>query len=104
MIYEYALEPALLSNWQNFRYFAEKFGVSKGRLISRYPRTWQRLVLESLASCGVIERKRIEEGLIILKRHMLSRHHEWTEQLDWLSNAETEHAKRPFHAVIAALN
>ena len=104
MIYEYALEPGLLNNWQNFRYFAEKFGVPKGRLISRYPRKWERLVLESLVSCGVIERKRIEEGLVNLKRHILPRHHEWNRQLDWLSNAEIEHGKRPFHGVVAGAN
>jgi hypothetical protein len=28
MLYEYALEPALLNNWKDFRYFTEKFGVS----------------------------------------------------------------------------
>jgi hypothetical protein len=104
MIYEYALEPSLLSNWQDFRYFTEKFGVPKGRLISRYPNKWERMVLESLANCGVIERKRIEEALVNLKRNLLSRHHEWNNQLDWLSNAEAEHAKRPFHAVIAGSN
>jgi hypothetical protein len=104
MIYEYALEPALLSNWKDFRYFTEKFGVPNGRLISRYPKRWERMVLESLANCGVIERKRIEEDLVNLKRRILPRHHEWNEQLDWLTNAETEHGKRPFHAVIAASN
>ncbi len=104
MIYEYALEPVLLNNWKDFRYFAEKFGVPKGRLISRYPRKWERMVLASLTGCGEIERKTIEEALVNLKRYLLPRHHEWRDETDWLSNAETEHTKRPFHAVIAAAN
>lgn len=63
MLYEYALEPALLNNWKDFRYFAEKFGVSRGRMIARYPKRWKRLVYEPPANGGEIERKRIEEGL-----------------------------------------
>ena len=62
MLYEYALEPDLLNNWKDFRYFTEKFGVSRGRLLSPFPKRWKRLVYESLANCGEIERKRIEEG------------------------------------------
>jgi hypothetical protein len=64
MLHEYALEPALLDNWKDFRYFTEKFCVSRGRMIARYPKRWKRLVYESLSNCGEIERKRIEEGLI----------------------------------------
>ena len=104
MIYEYALEPSLLSNWQYFRYFTEKFGVPKGRLISRFPKRWERMVLESLAGCGEVEKARIVESLVRIQKQVLSRHHEWNNQLDWLSNAETEHGKRPFHAVVAASN
>ena len=63
MLYEYARRADLLSNWKDFRYFTEKFGVSRGRLLSRFPKRWKRLVYESLANCGEIERKRIEEGL-----------------------------------------
>ncbi len=104
MIYEYALEPVLLSNWKDFRYFTEKFGVPKGRLISRFPRRWERMVLDSLSGCGDVEKARIVESLVGIQKQILSRHHEWNNQLDWLSNAETEHGKRPFHAVLAASN
>jgi hypothetical protein len=104
MIYEYALEPALLNNWKDFRYFAENFGVPKGRLISRYPRHWKRMVYESLAACGEIDRKRIEEGLLKLDDRLMKRSGSWNQQLDWLSNAEAEHAQRAFHAVVAGSN
>lgn len=105
MIYEYALEPSLLNNWKDFRYFTEKFGVSHGRLISRYPKRWKKLVYESLSSCGEVDRKRIEEGLQRLDGKILVRlHGGWDIQQDWLSNAEAEHHRKPFHAVLASAN
>jgi hypothetical protein len=104
MLYEYALEPTLLNNWEDFRYFAEKFGVSRGHMISRYPKRWKRMVYESLSNCGEIERKRIEEGLSRLDDRLLTRHYEWNPRQDWLTNAEMEHLQRPFHAILARTN
>jgi len=51
MLYEFAVEPTCLDNWQTFRYLIEQFGVSHGRLISRFPKDWIRLVIEH-CSCG----------------------------------------------------
>jgi hypothetical protein len=104
MLCEYAVEPALLNNWKDFRYFIEKFGVTQGRLISRYPKRWKKMVYESLTGCGEIERKRIEDRLQTLDDRMLKRQHEWAPQLDWLTNAETEHSRRPFRAILAKTN
>lgn len=104
MIKEYGLEPILLNSWQNFRYFVEKFGVSQGRLISRYPKRWKKLVYESLAGCRDLERKRIEEGLASINDKLMARSADWDDQLGWLANALDEHAKRPFHAIIARAN
>jgi hypothetical protein len=103
MLYEFALEPSLLNGWQIFRYFMGKFGVDQGRLISRYPRRWEKMVLDAL-SCGPVEKARIEESLRRGKNRLLSRYHEWQEMLPWLTNAEEEHSKRPFHAIVAAAN
>jgi hypothetical protein len=103
MLHEFALEPSLLNNWPNVRYFMGKFGVDQGRLISRYPKRWERLVLDGL-SCGPVERARIEEVLRRGKGRLLPRFHEWRDGVPWLLNAEEEHSKRPFHAIIAATN
>lgn len=103
MLHEFALEPTLLGTWQNVRYFMGKFGVDQGRLISRYPKRWERLVLEGL-SCGPVEKARIEEALRRAKNRLLPRFHEWRESASWLVNAKEEHSKRPFHAIIAAAN
>jgi hypothetical protein len=103
MICEFALEPSLLSNWRDFRFFVDHFGISHGRLISRYPKRWKRLVYESLAGCGDIERKKIEERLSTIDDRIYKRQNcTWTDGQQWLANAEAEHQRLPFHAIIAA--
>lgn len=104
MINEYALEPSLLNNWKDFRYFVEKFGISQGRLISKYPKRWKRLVYDSLSGCAEIERKRIEEQLCTIDARLLARACDFDLALDWETNAEKEHLNRPFHAIIAKNN
>ena len=104
MLYEYALEPTLISNWKDFRYFTEKFSVAQGRLIARYPKRWKKMVYEALTHCGEIERKRIEDRLQTIDDRMMKRQGGWNSQLDWLPNAEVEHARRPFHAILAKTN
>lgn len=104
MIKEFALEPSLLNNWKDFRYFVEKFGIPQGRLISKYPKRWKRLVYDSLSGCAEIERKRIEEQLSSIDTRLISRTHEFDPLLDWGTNAENEHLIRPFHAIIAKNN
>ena len=104
MLYEYALEPELINNWKDFRYFTEKFGVSKCRLISRYPKRWKKMVYDNLYTCGEIERKRIEEKLRLIDDRFLIRQHEWDNEENWLSNAMKEHNRRPFRAILAKTN
>lgn len=104
MINEYALEPSLLNNWKDYRYFVEQFGISKGRLISRYPKPWKRMVYEALAGIGDREKKQIEEALRHIDDRMVARIHEWIPSMSWLANAEAEHRRRPFHAIIARDN
>lgn len=104
MIHEFALEPQLLASWESFRYLTEKFGVSQGRLISRYPKRWKGQVYEALAACGEIERKRIEVKLQEIDAKLISRFHEWNDGIEWLANAEREHLQRPFRAIVARDN
>jgi hypothetical protein len=73
MIHEYAVDPALLNNWERFRYLTEKFGVCRGRLISRFPKRWKAMVYDGLSSVGEIERKKIEIYLQRIDEKMLAR-------------------------------
>lgn len=104
MLYEYAVEPELLNTWERFRYFIEKFGVSQGRFISRYPKAWKRMVYQSLAGCSDMEKKRIEERLRQIDARLLRRQGTYDPNLAWLENAERECASAPFQAIIAASN
>ncbi len=105
MLYEYALEPSLLSSWSDFRFFISQFGFDQGRLISRFPKKWKRMVYESLGNCKDIERARIEEALRRIDNRMVPRQaNSWDVALDWLGNAETEHSVRQFRAIIAETN
>lgn len=101
MIYEYALDPGLLNSWERWRYLTEKFSVSQGRLISRYPKRWKKMVYEALDACTELEKLRIVEKLKSIDDRMISRFHEWADNGDWLTNAESENANRPFHAIVA---
>ncbi|HEX3771859.1 MAG TPA: hypothetical protein VHV30_13375 [Polyangiaceae bacterium] len=105
MLYEFAVEPAVLSSWQRVRYFLDGFGPSKGRLLAEYPKRWKRMVYEALATSGVrpVEKARIEERLRSLDKSVLvSRQGAvFDPARPWLKNAEQEHARQPFRAIIA---
>ena len=104
MLAEFALEPTLLHNWDRFQRFVGLFGMAQGRLISRFPRKWQEMVLASV-TCGPVEKQRITEALVrATKSVLLPREHDWNAALPWLENAVAEHAKRPFDAILAGRN
>jgi len=106
MIHEYALDPDLLANWQNFRYFIDNFGISKGRLIAKFPGKWERAVHDSIraSACGDIEKARLQEKLRRLDKRVfrLRDCSGWTNALDWLQNCLAEHQKSSFTAIIAS--
>lgn len=113
MIHEYALEPELVASWHDrmfFRFFIEQFGFGTGRVVSRYPKRWRRLVWNAFqaafgAAAGEIERKRVEEMLARLTAPEVRRPgYVWDEARGWLENAERENDRRPFHAIVARDN
>ena len=108
MIYEYALEPELVVTWVDrraARYFIEEFGLGQPRIVSRYPKRWKRLVWESFASDNDIERARMTELIERLSETMVKRRDgQWNPDAGWIANAEDEHARIPFHAILARSN
>lgn len=102
MLYEYAVEPQVLSTWADFRYFADRFGNGHGRLISKYPESWPRLVWEACVESSPLNRRRIEEGLKILRNRLLKTKRDYDERIGWLENTEQAHKSEPFHAIIAS--
>lgn len=107
MIKEFALDPEVLATWQSFRYFVEKFGVSKGRLIAEFPRTWKRLVYEAAQrTAKPVELARIVERLRQVSNHVLLRKGRpgGDPRMTWLDNALVEHLRDPFAGIIAVDN
>ena len=106
MLDEYAVEPEAIGlSWSDFRYVIEKFGFDHGRLISRFPHQWFNLVLEVAKALPDVERKRVTVGLERAKRCVIDTRRPYNPRLaSWLENAITEHARLPFHAIIAKTN
>jgi hypothetical protein len=104
MIKEYALDPNLLESWERVRYYCEMFGYDKGRLISEYPRKWKKMVWASVSTAMPVERKRIEEFLSRMDSRLIRRNRTYDGNLAWLTNAEREHQRQPFAAILAVEN
>jgi hypothetical protein len=108
MIYEYALDPALLNNWKDVRFFKDSCGIGMGRLISEYPHKWERHVFEviRLSTAGDVEKKRMKEALRNIMKYKTYRRTTtaWDDGMDWLSNALKVHGSKPFRAIVAGVD
>lgn len=104
MIYEFAVEPTALGSWNNFRYIVDQFGIDHGRLISRFPGMWKKMVYEACSNCKEVERKRIEEKLKGIDSKLLRNNRIYDADKDWLTNAENQQLTNPFRAIIASNN
>jgi hypothetical protein len=105
--YEYGVEPQTIgADWPTFKYWIEKFGFDRGRLISQYPKRWFREVHEAGQNLKPIERSRITEALKQAKKNKIIRCNRPYDPNsgDWLYNALTDHQRRPFHAIVAKNN
>lgn len=105
MIYEYALEPEMVAQWgsrENYRFFSREFKIGNGRLVSRYPKSWQRKVLDAFNGKTPMERKRLVELLASIKTVMVKRKNiYWDDtKISWVDNASCENKRYPFHAII----
>ncbi len=103
MLKEFALEPEAIATWANFKDLIEKFGVSKGRVIARFPHKWRQAVFRAAQEqARDVERTRIVEkllrleGLVLLDRNRPS----GDGTLPWLDRALLEHDRLPFDGII----
>lgn len=106
MLHEYAVDPkAIGSSWETFRYLIEKFGLDRGRLISRLPKKWEKKVVQAAKEAGVpevklasiVERLRSTRKLRVVD---FGRDYDWDKS--WIENAIREHAIRTFRAIVCA--
>lgn len=106
MIYEYALEPDLLTSGEACEFLASNFGIPRGRLVSQFPEHWEALVYAAVADALPVEKLRITEALSRLAARVFVRTHDWDDAADgdWLDKAREEHGRRPFRAILATRN
>lgn len=108
MIKEFALEPGVLATWESFRYYIEKFGVSQGRVISRFPKDWKRLVYEAAQKVlkGTKQLAQLEVRLKAIGDDILlnSGRPGGDATKTWLERAIAENARQPFAGIIASSN
>lgn len=100
MIHEFAVDPDALAGWQNFRYLVEKFGVANGRLISRFPKEWKRMVYQACEACPDIEKKRIVVALEQIDEKLLAAGRSYDRTKEWIPNALRSHDEEPFQGII----
>lgn len=103
MLYEYAIEPRALTNWKDFRYVIEQFGISQGRLVSDFPKGWPEKIIKCCNSFSFVQKKIMEIELIRIKKHALIQNgRSYDITMEWLENALAQHNKvKPFRAIIA---
>lgn len=111
MIYEFALEPALVARWHDrkeYLFFDEKFGLRSRRIVSAYPKNWKKMIWEIFesgpASDNQNARMRMTEMIQFIWQNAIRRPSTFPEISVWLEKAEAEHAERPFRAIIATEN
>jgi len=101
MLHEYAVDPACLKEWETFRNLLEKFGIPYGRLISRFPKDWMRIVDETCNSFTFLQRRMMAEELTRIKKQALIRSGRlYDGNKLWKENAVEQHSNKPFHAII----
>lgn len=106
MLAEYALEPEAICRWESFRYFVDAFKMGAGRLIAEFPANWKRLVYDGLADCPDREKHRIIERLASIPAHIFAPRPaaSYDASKPWLENAEAEHKRLRFWAILARDN
>lgn len=110
MIYEFAVDPHILTRWETYDRIVNDCGVEKGRLISDFPNRWKAMVKDEVLTNP-------ETSPLDLQRILFHLQHRVATKLiptdrtydlgdpDWLGQAVREHDRgQPFRAIIAGSN
>jgi len=108
MLKEFAVEPAVLGDWHEYRCLYDKFGAPRARMIAEFPKKWLRMVYDATAHFTDSQRKEIELWLTEAKKYFLIPNNypyrSYDIPTDWLKSAEAAHMQKQFHAIIATDN
>lgn len=112
MIYEYAVEPALVAGWAKAGVvgLAGQFGLDHRRVVSDLPTYWTGQVFAALleefeyddSHPDYLEASAFLNGLLaFMDAHMVSRGLTFQPDRPWLDQALEVHAQEPFYAILA---
>ena len=112
MIHAFALEPELVATWgkrDEFRFVHDKFGPGTPRVMLELPAfgAWKDAVCAAAADIDLSDKDwtRLTELFRILGECRCRRPSSlYDDVLDWLENAEREHDRQPFRAIVANEN
>lgn len=112
MIYEYAVEPALVARWakDGIAGLAGQFGLDQRRVVSDLPTYW-----EGEVAAALLEEFNYDAGhpsyleanaflnaiLYFMTTHVVSRGIGFQHDRPWLEQVLAVHAQEPFHAILA---
>jgi hypothetical protein len=112
MIHAYAIEPDCVVAWcdrRAFRLVSGRFGVGTPRLLLELPKfsSWKKAVFEAASNANLseLDRTRLTELFKLLGDQRVRRvGTSYDGTRPWLENAEAEHTRHPFAAIIAMAN
>jgi len=103
---EFAVDPQVIaSSFETCRYLISQFGANKGRLISKYPKTWKRMAFDAAdALPDGLNKERVFEYINSLGNDwltLIASNRAYTAPGNpWLDNARAAHAENPFTAIL----
>lgn len=113
MIYEYALDPALVVNWAISRIgrYVKQFGLDERRLVSDFPQDWRGRVVGAFYEHFDYDDTSLEfenaqldlnAYLQILTDCMVYRNIKLPLDISWFDAVIAEHNSRPFYAIFTS--
>lgn len=111
MFYEYAIDPAILSDFERCRTFFESFKNRPSRLIADLPKKWIQEAFNAInqiphEQCPPVRKKTLKENLKKILNINLCKNRlveDWKRETNnWLEYAVNENSSYPFSAILGA--
>lgn len=100
---EFAVDPAVIDDWNDLKVLTMNFGFHNGAVISNFPPAWIGLLKQKAKKelDGTREYLEIVERLKLLKdEYFVKRAREFSDKKSWVENAVQENDKDPFYKII----
>lgn len=88
MITVFAVDPAIFSDWSDYLSLQREFGFSKARVISKFPKKWQKMAYEASQQLTTMQQKKLTEWFNNAKSFLVKTGLPYDSQMEWIKNAE----------------